>query len=181
MKETSVGVTPDTMPIRRTFPGQREPLVGWLACFHFGTEQEGAKKKPAQNHMIKVHPAWSGARGDLQWQLYLRLLAGKQPGSQLSLQTTMKRFCQPGELVSNYPTISIFALSLYLSSTRPVFVFANNQNHTILVSCSNAWVLLPRLHNVQHVYNITRAVVGIQSARSNIRYAQKTWKDPQNV
>ena len=34
--------------------------------------------------------------------------------------------------VSWSPTISVFALSLYLSTTRPVFVFANNQNHAMV-------------------------------------------------
>ena len=34
--------------------------------------------------------------------------------------------------VSWSPTISVFAVSLYLSTTRPVFVFANNQNHAMV-------------------------------------------------
>ena len=54
----------------------------------------------------------------------------------------------------------------------------------ILVFCSNAWLLMPRLHNVQHVHNIPKAGGGILKVwgpMKNIRYAQKTLKDPQNV
>ena len=62
-------------------------LANWPVFISVQNRRGLIKRHSAQNHIIKAHHAWPGARGDLQWQLYLRLLAGKQPGSPLSLQT----------------------------------------------------------------------------------------------
>ena len=127
MKETSTAV-PEGVTLclqEELFPGQWEPLVGLLACFHFGTEQEGANKKTCSkshykskftvldqepeatcsgNSICAFLQANNQVFASVFANNYLVLLSARWVGLQLSLYLPYLCICQQPDQCLSLPT-----------------------------------------------------------------------------